>query len=241
MKKLFKKIIKTVVILVLVLIVAGAGLFVLSNARSFQLFGKLTSKVETRKKVAALTFDDGPAEITGELLEILDDKNVKGTFYVVGQSVERYPDQAKAIAAHGHELGNHSYSHRRLVLKSPSFIEEEIKSTNKLIRNAGYDGEITFRPPYCKKLVVLPWYLSRNNITTVTFNVEPDTEHAGDAGAILDYTLENTKPGSIILLHPFGPKGSADIIALPKIIDGLRDEGYSFVTVSELIGMESSD
>ncbi|MBN1288840.1 MAG: polysaccharide deacetylase family protein [Actinobacteria bacterium] len=227
--------------LALVLVLAGFGLLMLSNARSFQLFGKLTDRVDTGRKVAALTFDDGPAGNTGEVLDILRDKNAKATFYVIGQSVELYPDQTRAIAARGHELGNHSYSHSRLILKSPSRVELEIEKTNELIRGAGYAGEITFRPPYGKKLVVLPWYLSRNNIETVMWDVEPDTEHAGDAGAILDYTLEKTEPGSIILLHPFGPEGSADIRALPEIIDGLREEGYSFVTVSELKKMDSEN
>ncbi|MBN2168218.1 MAG: polysaccharide deacetylase family protein [Actinobacteria bacterium] len=227
--------------MVLALGLTGFGLLMLSNARSFQLSGKLVNKVDTDEKVAALTFDDGPAEGTGEVLEILKDKDVKATFYVIGQYMEQYPDQAREIAAQGHELGNHSYFHRRLILKSPSSVKNEIETTNGLIREAGYQGEITFRPPYGKKLLILPWYLSKKKITTVTWDVEPDTEHAGNAGEILDYTLKETRPGSIILLHPFGSEGSADIRALPEIIDGLREEGYSFVTVSDLLMMDSNN
>lgn len=212
------------------------GLFQLTKSRTFQLFGELVSSVETDQKVIALTFDDAPTEHSNQVVDILKEKDVKATFYVIGQNIEKYPNEAKYIIENGHELGNHSYSHKRFVLKTLPFIREEIESTNDLIKNLGYNGEITFRPPTGKKFVLLPWYLQRNNIKTIMWDVEPDTFHPGDKEAIVDFTLENTKSGSIILLHPFcGDQCKADREALPVIIDELTNRGFQFVTVSELM------
>jgi chitin deacetylase len=132
------------------------------------------------------------------------------------------------------EIGNHSYSHQRFLLKSQSFIDAEVQKTNKLMRELGYQGDLTFRPPNGKKLLGLPWYLKRNNIQTIMWDVEPDTYYTDKEG-IVRYTLEQTKPGSIILMHPFCDACSADREALPVIIDELKAKGYTFVTVNELL------
>ena len=232
----FKRGLWILAVLVALLLVA-AGLFQLSKARDFQLFGKLVSHQETTEKVVALTFDDAPTEYVDEVLQVLKTKKVSATFYMIGGAMEKYPELTRQIVEQGHELGNHSYSHPRFYFKSPSFIKNEIETTDALIRKAGYSGEITFRPPYGKKLVGLPWYLSRHNRTSVTWDVEPDTYHEGDAEAIADLVLREAKPGSIILLHPFCERVcAADRQALPVIIDGLRERGFELVTISQLLG-----
>lgn len=220
-----------------VLIAAGAwGLFEVSKSRTFQFFGGLTARVETGQKAVALTFDDAPGGSSAAVLKILNDKSVKATFYAMGQSLKEHPQEGKAIAASGSEIGNHSYSHPRFVLKPLPFIAREIETTSTLIRDTGYRGEITFRPPNGKKLLILPWYLRQHNMKTVMWDVEPDT-YGKSADFIVDYTLKNTRPGSIILIHPFCAWCQADRDALPRIIDGLRAKGYRFVTVSELMKM----
>lgn len=226
--------ISTVSLLVLLLI--GYSLFQLSKSRTFQFFGGLASRIETSQKVVVLTFDDAPTLQTKEVLTILKEKQIRATFYEIGKGIERYPEIAKEIVDAGMEVGNHSYSHERFYLKTQSFIDSEIQKTNKLIRNSGYQGEITFRPPNGKKLFGLPWYLKQHNIKTITWDVEPDTYVAGNSEAITSYTLNHVRPGSIILLHPFCEKEcAADREALPKIIDGLKEKGYVFVTVNKLM------
>ncbi len=213
------------------------GLFQVSKSRTFQFFGELIDRVDTTEKVVALTFDDAPSEFTPEVLDILRDKQVPGTFYLIGQQIAAHPELAAQIAADGHELGNHSYTHQRMVgtHEGPGFVRSEIERTDELIRATGYTGEITFRPPYAKKLFVLPWYLARHDRVSVTWDVEPDTEHAGDASGIEENVVANVRPGSIVLLHPFCAGGcAADRAALPRIIDRLRAEGYAFRTVAQL-------
>lgn len=229
---------KTNRIIILVLIIftfVCLILFQLSRSWTFQFFGNLTDRVETNEKVIALTFDDAPTGHTPAILDMLAAKNVKATFYVIGKNIEEHPDIAKRIVAEGHELGNHSYSHRRLVMKSQSYIDKEIQTTNALIREAGYAGNITFRPPYGKKLFGLPWYLKRHGMTTVMWDIGTDWHRSG-ADNMVEYTLSHAKPGSIILMHPFYGNFSDDRDALSRIIDGFHEKGYGFVTVTDLLG-----
>lgn len=223
-------------------IAAAIGLYLLMNARCYQLLGNLVCHGADERKRIALTFDDAPSERTSDaVLAVLAEKNVKATFFMIGENIERYPQAAQRIAAAGHEMGNHSYSHRRFLLRSPAFIAREIEDTNALIRTAGYHGPIHFRPPYGKKLLGLPWYLARHNITTVMWDSEParhqaPTAEAPTAEAITAAALAQAHNGAIILLHPFCAEACrAEREALPLIIDGLRAQGYTLTTVSELL------
>ena len=210
-----------------------------SRARNFQFFGDLVPRVGMEEKMVALTFDDAPASRTREVLDILRDKGVRGTFFMIGSLLEKDPGAGKDIYEAGHELGNHSYSHTRMVLKRYAFIRSEVERTDELIRRTGYSGEIHFRPPFGKKFLGLPWYLASTERTTVMWDVEPESfaDVAGDAVLIEEHVLANARPGSIVLLHGMCDSESCAETrkALPRIIDRLREEGYGFVTVSELM------
>lgn len=220
-----------------VAIAASVGLYLLMNARCYQLIGKLVCHGANDRKRIALTFDDAPSEHTSDaVLAVLAEKNVKASFFMIGENMARHPQAAQRIAAAGHELGNHSYSHRRFLLRSQAFIAREIEDTNVLIRAAGYHGPIHFRPPYGKKLLGLPWYLARHHITTVMWDSEPARQQPPSVEAITAAALAQAHNGAIILLHPFCPDACrAEREALPHIIDGLRAQGYTLTTVSELL------
>lgn len=229
---------KTAAVILCAALAGGYGLLRLSKARTFQVFGDLVARVGTERKVVALTFDDAPFVSDAAVLGLLAREGVRATFYCIGANIEKAPAAAAAIAAGGHELGNHTYSHKRMVFKTPGFVAREIERTDVLIRASGYKGEITFRPPYGKKLLSLPWYLSRRGVTSVTWDLEPDTWFPGDAARIEDYVVSRAGPGSIILLHSLcGEACAADRAALPGIIKGLKARGYSFVTVSQLLAL----
>ena len=148
--------------------------FVRSN--SVQLFGGIVSRVETTKPLVALTFDDGPRlDDLDEILDILAGRAVRATFFVNGARLAEHPETGHRLVAAGHELGNHSWSHERMVLRSARFVRREVEETDTLIRSAGHRGEIYFRPPYGHKFVMLPWYLWRTGRTTVTWDIEPDS------------------------------------------------------------------
>lgn len=235
---------KKIIALVAVVLILGGLVAVrqISRSRTFQFFGELIPRINTSQKVVALTLDDGPTvEGTDQILAILAEQNIKATFFVTGAELEMNLDQGRKIVAAGHELGNHSYSHVRMMLVTPSFVKQEIESTDKLIRDAGYQGEILFRPPYGKKLFALPYYLSKTGRKSITWDVEPDSnpEIAADADKIADHVLSNTRPGSIIILHVMYSNRRESMKAVKKIVEGLKAQGYSFKTMSELLALEN--
>lgn len=217
---------------------AATGFWQLSKSRTFQLFGTIVPRVETTEKVVALTFDDGPtAQYTDAVLAQLVERGVTATFFLTGRETEENPDKARAIAAAGHELGNHSFSHSNMALMGGAAVRDEIERTDRALRAAGQDGPIHFRPPYGKKFFALPRYLEATGRTTVTWDIEPETfdDVAADPKKIADHVLERARPGSIVLLHVMYGSRETSRQALPLIIDGLRGRGFSFVTVSELM------
>ena len=220
---------------VLVALIAPAHLLAawrLMNHQGFQLVGPLISRVETSARVVALTIDDGPGHAVWEVVRVLDELAVPATFFVNGRALAADLGPARVLVAAGHELGNHTFSHRRMIFRSQQFIRDEIEQTDDLIRDAGHQGPILFRPPHGKKLLALPYYLVRTSRTTVMADVQPDNRPR-DAAATVAFVLERTRPGSIVLLHALGVRASRT--ALPGIVWGLRSRGYRFVTVSELL------
>jgi peptidoglycan-N-acetylglucosamine deacetylase len=237
-KNMLNKWVKALLITVIAIIAATAAAYQISKSRTFQFFGEIVPRIDTRQKVVALTFDDGPTPgVTEEVLSILNEAGVKATFFVIGVNLERNLEDGRKIVAAGHELGNHTYSHKRMVLKTPSFIESEIARTDQLIRQAGYQSAIHFRPPYGKKLILLPYFLARTSRKTITWDVEPDSypEIAADSNKIVAHVMEKTRPGSIILLHVMSDSRSESLKAVKGVISGLKGQGYSFKTVSEIL------
>ncbi|GMN98890.1 polysaccharide deacetylase family protein [Parageobacillus thermoglucosidasius] len=209
------------------------GTYKLMNARTYQLFGGLTSHVETNQKAVALTFDDGPTKNVEKILPLLDKYHAKATFFVTGKELKKNPKLGKKIAESGHQIGNHTYSHQRMIFKKPSFIKQEIEMTNQLIRKTGYKGEIDFRPPYGKKLIGLPYYLKKHHIETITWSLEPDTYYSSVLDKV-NYVNKHVKPGAIILLHPMYDNTGNELKTIEGILDSLSKKGYQFVTVNKL-------
>lgn len=235
---MLRKRLKLLLGLIVAIVALAAIGFQISKSRTFQFFGEIVPRVNTQQKIVALTFDDGPIPGSAEeILSILNEGGIKATFFVTGAELEQNPEPGRKLVAAGHELGNHSFSHSRMVLKTPSFVKFEIERTDELIRQTGYQGPIHFRPPFGKKLFVLPYYLSQHSRKSITWDVEPDsiTEIGKDANKIVEYVLVNAKPGSIILLHVMYPSRKESLKSVKGIIAGLKSRGYEFKTVSELL------
>ncbi|WP_299090874.1 polysaccharide deacetylase family protein [uncultured Metabacillus sp.] len=237
------KFLKIVVASILILIILGYGLLQVINSRSFQFFGEIINKVDTDKKVVALTFDDGPTNKTDDILKILHEKNIKATFFLTGKEIEENFEEAKKIFNAGHEIGNHTYSHQRMVFKSPSFVKDEIEKTDKLIRETGYSGEILFRPPNGKKLLLLPKYLADNDRKSILWDIEPETdpEIGADSEKIVQHVSDHVENGSIILLHVMYDSRKESLESVEGIINELTEQGYEFKTVSELLKYEEAN
>jgi peptidoglycan-N-acetylglucosamine deacetylase len=197
----------------------------------------------TSDKVVALTFDDGPSPVwTPTILDELKKAGVKATFFMLGQHVEKYPEIARRVAQEGHEIENHSYDHHVLFYYKMEELAKEIKDCEAAIKNVTGQTTKYFRPPKAwlndreKEGVkgmgyeVVLWSL--NSKDWVTF----------DDKYIVKYIMRRIHPGDIILFHDsggvFGTEGGnrqETVNTISRLVGKLRDRGYQFVTISELL------
>ncbi|MBP9838326.1 MAG: polysaccharide deacetylase family protein [Proteobacteria bacterium] len=215
---------------------------IIANPR-FQMIGEYYYRIPLKERVVALTFDDGPrSPYTESLLVILEKYNIKATFYFIGENIERDYSAAKLVFDKGHQIGNHSYSHPAFLNLSIAQINQEIDKTDQLIRSLGVQGKITFRAPYGKKFLKLPYILWRKKRTHVLFDFFPNPRDfmGSPVNLVADSIISQTRPGSIIVLHDGNIKAAPFVCEYAeKVILGLKSLGYSFVTVDELLRMKN--
>jgi len=213
---------------------------------SSQIYGRVYPRqpFASEDMKVALTFDDGPNEpYTSRVLDTLSTYGVKATFFLVGENAAFYPETARRIVEDGHSVGNHSYTHSRLIpFKFGRGLEGEIDRTEELIfRLTGHRTKL-FRPPYCFRTPWLLSYVRRKGYITVTWDVTID-DYVPERGSdeIVRAILGKVRPGSIILLHDgittnHGACRDNMVGALGRIIGELLKGGYRFVTIPELLG-----
>lgn len=193
---------------------------------------KKSEKVESEKKVA-LTFDDGPnATSTVRLLNLLEEESVEATFFLLGQMVTKHPEVAKKIVDQGHEIANHSYSHPDLTTLAGDEVKMEVTKADEAIFLATGVLPKTFRPPYG---AVNQDVIKKVGLPIIQWDVDSLDWKLRDPNGISKKVTEETQNGSIILLHDIHDRS---VEAVPKIIRHLKQEGYQFVTVSELLAYE---
>ena len=188
------------------------------------------------KKFAAITFDDGPADpYTEQYLQILKRYNVKATFFNLGENAQQYPELAKRVVQEGHELANHTMAHNQLTSVSASTIRSEIERSAKVL--ADVSGVVTthIRPPY-GDFGESSWLASGGTITaSIRWNGDSQDWRVPGVEAMVENALLNVRPGSIILMHDGGGDRSQDVEALPLIIERLQRDGYTLVTIADLM------
>jgi peptidoglycan/xylan/chitin deacetylase (PgdA/CDA1 family) len=191
-------------------------------------------------KVVALTFDDGPhPAFTPQILDILKRYGVRATFFLIGARAERYPDLARRIVAEGHEIGDHTYSHPADLPRKDwdAICREIVKGADAIERVTGVRPKL-FRPPrgYLNYRVHTAAQLC--GFTVVLWTVSADHHDAPTPEAMAQRVFKLVHPGAIVLMHDGRiPTRWKDVKALPLILDGLRRQGYRFVTVSELLSL----
>lgn len=195
------------------------------------------SRCKVDGKQVALTFDDGPhATLTPRLLDILKERNVKATFFLVGTNVEAYPDIVKRIVTEGHEVASHSLTHPNLGKMPEGSVTEQLEKTHRAIKAACGVDVVSFRPPYGSfTLTQRAWAASRFGYRTILWDVDPLDWKVRDAAKVEAEILRGTTPGSIVLMHDIH-KSTVD--AVPAVIKGLSEKGMEFVTVSALVAMD---
>lgn len=186
----------------------------------------------------AMTFDDGPnAVLTPRLLDILKQRNIKVTFFVLGQLVQEHPEIVARAVAEGHEVGNHSWDHKALNKLAEGGLQHELADTSDVITRSTGRKVTLMRPPYGATNPRLNRAIEKEyGMKVILWSVDPlDWKRPGPQ-VVEQRILAGTKPGSIILSHDIHP---GTIEAMPATLDALLAKGYKFVTVSELLALES--
>lgn len=196
------------------------------------------SRVLVSGNYIAMTFDDGPhPSNTPRLLDMLRARNIKATFFVIGRSVDLYPQIVRRTVAEGHEIGNHTHTHRLLSKLGDSEVRGEISRCNDAVqRAAGYSMRV-MRPPYGGLLQRQREMVhSEFGLPTILWSVDPlDWKRPGPS-VVSSRILSGTTAGGIILSHDLHAQ---TVDAMPATLDGLLNRGFKFVTVSQLLAMKT--
>ena len=187
----------------------------------------------TGNKVIALTFDDGPGPYTAHLLDILDQYGAKATFFLIGSKVSGQASVVRSIQARGHQLGNHSWSHPELPKLSVDQIAGEIDRTNEAIRQATGVKPSILRPPYGAVNGVVLEQLRLRNMSSILWSVDTRDWADRNSQIVCSRAVAGARPGAVILMHDIH---QTSVNAVPCILSSLKQQGYSFVTIQNLIG-----
>lgn len=217
------------------------------KGRSSQLLGRSVFRGAGRRRSVALTFDDGPSEGTAELLRYLAGEGIRASFFQCGANAQRLPAEARAVSEAGHEIGNHTWSHPRLcprLSRSPNFLSRarifgELERTQGLLEQLHGEPPRLFRAPYGLRWIGLAAAQRRLGLLGVMWTaIGHDWEWRAEK--IAAFVLARIEPGAIVCLHDgrdvrSGVDLSEMLSALRLIVPSLKNGGYTFETVSELL------
>jgi peptidoglycan-N-acetylglucosamine deacetylase len=205
-----------------------------------QFQGKTIKNVSVpgNQKVIALTFDDGPwPKSTNDILYILQKENIKATFFLLGRNVQNFPDLTKQIVSHGHVLANHSWNHP-YHQHSPAAAAREIDRTDDIIYKTTGVKSVMFRPPGGYLNNGLAAYAASKKDTIVMWSADSQDYRASSASQIQN-VMRDASSGGIVLMHDGGGDRRRTVSALPVIIEKLKQQGYQFVTLPELMEIQA--
>jgi len=198
--------------------------------------GEVVWDINTEDKIIALTFDDGPhPKYTAAILDLLAKYDAKATFFIIGKNAEKYPEVVLRSYSEGHELANHTFSHPFKV--SVAELQKELRQTKEIIYSITGFSPALFRPVGGNYNDSMINAAVRDGYKVVMWSWHQDTQDWKQPGVkkITQKVLKGSKPGDIILFHDGGGDRSQTIKALEEILPVLKKQGYTFVTISELI------
>ncbi len=197
--------------------------------------------LQSKEKVVALTFDDGPWSHTPQILDILKKYDVKATFFIVGQHIQAHREQMQQIVQEGHAIGNHTWNHHYHNI-SPETAAAELGRTADLLEEVTGVETMMFRPPGGNLTNGLVNYAAQNNYVTLMWSVDShDYRSSMTAASMSEKVVGGIHSGAIVLLHDGGGNRTQTVQALPQILNQLQEQGYRFVTVPELLELKARE
>lgn len=233
---------ETILILsaVIVMLAFGAwgAIYYSAYAVRSQILGETVWCGSGSNNSVALTFDDGPSPDTLAILEVLRSDNVKATFFLIGESVEKYPEIARKIAADGHEIGNHSFSHPIYLFCSANKVRNELEKTQEVIEKAIGVAPKLARPPCGVRSRAYFSTAKKLGLQTIQWSDAGFDWKKISAELIAQNILETVQSDSIILLHDGDDTGKsrrrATVKAIPIILSGLREKDLRVAPLAEI-------
>ncbi len=230
----------TVLTIAAVLILSVLFWYITENPRS-QMWGKTVTSEPLTTKVVALTFDDGPnPPFTDEIVTYLHEQHVPATFFVVGMAVAAHPETVRREVAFGDAVGDHTWDHPHLLVLTHAHIEREITSTRDVIQQVTGVRTDLFRPPFGQRDTAVIAIAHQLGFQVIMWSVPlPGDWEQPSPSLIASRVLKNVRDGSIIVLHDGNKGRNGDrkntVEATKLIVSSLKQQGYRFVTVPELI------
>ncbi len=205
--------------------------------------GKEVSSIKTDKKIVALTFDaGGNADGVDKILEILEKENIKGSFFLTGNFISKFPEKTEKIIKNGGDLGNHSYSHPYFTQISDEKIKEELEKTEDQLSKLGAKFQPFFRFPYGNRDARTMLAVYNKGYMNIRWTIDTlgweGTSEGMTKELVENKVLSKIQPGSIVMMHLGSnptDKTHLDSEALPDIIKSLREQEYEFVTLTKLL------
>ncbi|MCI1694888.1 polysaccharide deacetylase family protein [Aneurinibacillus aneurinilyticus] len=195
-------------------------------------------QVKIKEKYVALTFDDGPHPVyTRKILKMLNKYQAKGTFFVTGERAHRFSSVIREMSKQGHEIGNHTFSHPSMRKITSSKLQEEIQKADDVLHSLTGEYPVCFRPPGGVLNEAVVDAAKKKHHIIVIWSRHQDTRDWSNPGVekIVKQVVRHVQPGQIILMHDSGVNRVQTVKAVEKILALLSQQGYKFVTVSDLI------
>ncbi|WP_299254180.1 polysaccharide deacetylase family protein [uncultured Aquimarina sp.] len=208
-----------------------------TNIRSGYFLKSLSSNPKLPEKKIAITFDDGPDLNTLKILEVLNKYNVKGTFFCIGKQIEKHPDILKKIIQENHIIGNHTFTHDKLIdIYSTDKFTSEIKETDIIIEKFSKKKPLLFRPPYGITNPNIARAVKKTGHAVIGWNKRSFDTTIPSEKVILKRVTKNLKGGDIILLHD---TKIITIAVLEQLLLFLQRNNFTTVTIDELFSIQA--
>ncbi|MBB4930666.1 peptidoglycan/xylan/chitin deacetylase (PgdA/CDA1 family) [Lipingzhangella halophila] len=188
---------------------------------------------DSNTRCVALTFDDGPGSRTPDLLDTLAEHDAPATFFQTGEMIDRYPETVRRAYAEGHQLGNHTINHPDLTPLDAAEIRDELAPVNEQIWRLTGDRPVIQRPPYGATNETVAEVSQELGLAQILWNVDTEDWKDRDSEIVAQRALDDAQPGAIILMHDIH---DTTVDAVPAILEGLAEDGYTLATVSDLLG-----
>lgn len=208
------------------------------DLRDVLTFSYTNTDIDPEKPMVALTFDDGPGKYTEELLDILAEYEVKATFFMIGSQIDDYTEAVKRMEEEGHELAGHTWSHRQLTKLSDEEMTDQIMTTRaKIYEVTGVDATL-LRPPYGSYNDKVKKVCQELGVVMVNWSVDTLDWKNKNADKVYNVIMKDVEDGKIILCHDLY---ETTVAAIERVIPELKEQGYQFVTVSELLSYSEKE